>query len=137
MTCSSRSCKDEAWDLTRKVEDLGRKVRSLENELNTEKVEGQSLRGELDEVERERDAAQTEAQTLREQLAALKPAWQPIETAPRDAGPLLGLVAGIGVVEIKPMTGFVGLWVTTQQGRDVAVDPTHWMPLPARPEMRS
>lgn len=62
-------------------------------------------------------------------------AWQPIETAPRVATRILGLVEGVprficyGKTSHVPMYG----WILTDQGPEDCelCEPTLWMPLPA------
>ena len=67
--------------------------------------------------------------------------WRPIETAPRDAAPILagggGMGAAVGVITWNER---VGCWDTTDftlDDTDHEPDgynrPTHWMPLPAPP----
>ena len=59
--------------------------------------------------------------------------WQPIETAPTDATPVLILAAG----RIRPALMNWGRWFEdTGQWRSPRIHdkPTHWMPLPEPPE---
>ena len=64
--------------------------------------------------------------------------WQPIETAPRDAGCLLGWVEGVvrfiqwGKTSHVPLYG----WCLADQGPEDfdLCTPTHWMPLPEPPK---
>lgn len=63
--------------------------------------------------------------------------WQPIESAPKVVGRIMGAVDGRarficwGKASHVPMYG----WVLTDQGPEDCdlCDPTHWMPLPASP----
>lgn len=71
--------------------------------------------------------------------AARHAAWQPIETAPKVVGRIIGWVDGRarficwGKASHVPIFG----WVLTDQGPEECdlCAPTHWMPLPAAPSL--
>ena len=61
--------------------------------------------------------------------------WQPIETAPKDGSRIVVWVGRYGAVIARWLRETAGTpcwWGQVSQG--VAVQPTHWMPLPAPPE---
>lgn len=59
--------------------------------------------------------------------------WQPIETAPKDGKPILGVVDG-DVGEISWWNGtYKQHWIFTFDDEYESVKPTHWMPLPQPP----
>jgi hypothetical protein len=60
-------------------------------------------------------------------------AWQPIETAPKDGGALLGcyLTDSSSVTRVMFWDDEDGRWVTA--GGGLSHQATHWMPLPAPP----
>lgn len=65
-------------------------------------------------------------------------AWQPIETAPRDGGPILGW-SNEGVMYVCWSCGWTardGRWrfFDSGKGETYSFYPTHWMPIPASPE---
>ena len=68
------------------------------------------------------------AETCRAALAT--PAWQPIETAPKDGRRIL--VAEDG--EIYMVERGMNDWFWISGGHALYVTPTHWMPLPSAPE---
>ena len=65
--------------------------------------------------------------------------WRPIETAPKEGGPILlfeppGDEDQIGVGYYEPVTDHEGTeWLTFWE-TGVRCDATHWMPLPPPPE---
>lgn len=65
--------------------------------------------------------------------------WKPIETAPKEGGPILlfeppGDEDQIGVGYYEPVTDHEGTeWLTFWE-TGVRCDATHWMPLPPPPE---
>jgi hypothetical protein len=69
---------------------------------------------------------------MSETKEALRPDWQPIETAPKDGTEVLCFVGGIGM---GPMVLYWmhGYWREKANSLGLKRPPTHWMPLPAPP----
>ncbi len=65
--------------------------------------------------------------------------WRPIETAPKDGTAILAFWKPIGSGPIPScygITQFVeGRWRNPDEDDDYFIDPTHWTPLPAAPEL--
>ncbi len=61
--------------------------------------------------------------------------WQPIETAPRDGGPILAW--GPCWIDVEIISWAIGhdVWQEGPGGDyvDAGWEPTHWMPLPTPP----
>ncbi len=64
---------------------------------------------------------------IRTTLPEEQSGWQPIESAPKDGTPFL---AAIGP-HVEMVHRSVQSWVITNHG--MAVEPSHWMPLPSAP----
>ena len=67
--------------------------------------------------------------------------WQPIETAPCDGSVILAywltevdgeLITGDGCYALTKWRGFE--WISTDDENISFANPTHWMPLPAKPQ---
>lgn len=71
--------------------------------------------------------------------AAVTHGWRPIETAPKDGTAILAFWKPIGSGPIPScygITQFVeGRWRNPDEDDDYFIDPTHWTPLPAAPEL--
>jgi len=66
---------------------------------------------------------------------SLQPAWQPIETAPKDGTVILGYCRGIQKV-VNWIKGF-DKWTlifSFDPNNDGWYEPTHWQPLPENPK---
>lgn len=68
------------------------------------------------------------------------PAWQPIDTAPKDGTAILAFwkpVSGAPESHCYGITEFVdGRWCNPEDDDDYYIAPTHWMPLPAAPQTK-
>ena len=67
---------------------------------------------------------------LREAAAALAPRWQAIEFAPK-AEPVLTY----GSYGVRPGFHYDGGWFSDGDGSILQIEPTHFQPLPAPPEV--
>jgi hypothetical protein len=84
--------------------------------------------------ESERLLAGKNGERLRASIAQLG-GWQPIETAPRDGTPILG-VSGSTMTTVEwdgDIGGYWSLIVCGSYAEDGEWWPTHWMPLPNPP----
>ena len=72
--------------------------------------------------------------------ADLVPQWQPIETAPKDGTKILGAWPQLRKHKwwtIQPVFFHCGDWIHGwDEDEDLALHPTHWMPLPEPPKNR-
>jgi len=71
-------------------------------------------------------------------VAALTPQWQPIESAPKDGAFYLATNGKDQRVENCPEGHVAGIWQRIDgdwRGSALGDDSTHWMPLPAAPEV--
>lgn len=70
--------------------------------------------------------------------ADLVPQWQPIETAPKDGTKILGAWPQLRKHKwwtIQPIFFYCGNWIHGwDEDEDLALHPTHWMPLPEPPK---
>ena len=68
--------------------------------------------------------------------ADLVPQWQPIETAPKDGTRILGAWPQLRKWwTIQPVFFHCGDWIHGwDEDEDLALYPTHWMPLPTPPQ---
>ena len=63
------------------------------------------------------------------------PAWEPIETAPRDAIPIL--ICNIDYPDLMTLVAYYHLGGFVADGvSHLNPQPTHWMPLPSPPEKK-
>lgn len=69
--------------------------------------------------------------------AVSAPAWQPIETAPKDMAARLYLTNGITVQGFVDATGQLCVQNERLEWRLMRGKPTHWQPLPAAPRSES
>ena len=64
--------------------------------------------------------------------------WQPIETAPKDGTKILGAWPQLRKHKwwtIQPIFFYYGAWIHGwDEDEDLALHPTHWMPLPEPPK---
>ena len=63
--------------------------------------------------------------------------WQPIETAPKDGGVLLGTWFSTwnqqSAIHIETVCFSFGKWIYAYDGDSCPQPPTHWMPIPPPP----
>ena len=121
---------DESASFCQSCADLSAVVRQLRRELAIRQETVEALN-----VERKRQAA--EVQRLRHELAERMYAttWRSIASAPKDGTIILGF---------DPNYGRIGMWwgrgewiSTVDADPSMPIAPTHWMPLPPAPEVKS
>ncbi|MGC4396033.1 hypothetical protein [Hydrogenophaga sp. T2] len=68
--------------------------------------------------------------------AARKPQWLPIESAPTEHGLYLVRIGGqTHIAQFNPQTVSAKWWRPYGMPERLHRDPTHWMPLPAAPDI--